>query len=38
MKVKELMYDAMVELMGKDKADKKLANHDIKLLNENLLN
>ena len=37
-KVKELMYETMVELMGKEKADKKLINHDIKLLNENPLN
>ena len=37
-KMKELMYETMVELMGKDKADKKLDSHDIKLLNENLLN
>ena len=37
-KMKELMYDAMVELMGKEKADKKLNSHDIKLLDEKLLN
>tara|TARA_R110000824_G_scaffold85583_1_gene212598 strand:+ start:34 stop:1764 length:1731 start_codon:yes stop_codon:yes gene_type:complete len=38
-KMKELMYDAMVELMGKEKADKKLKNHDIQLLqNNDLLN
>ena len=35
-KMKELMYDAMVELMGKDKADKKLDNYDIKLLDKDL--
>ena len=38
-KMKELMYDAMVELMGKEKADKKLKNHDVSLLdNQDLLN
>ena len=37
-KMKELMYDAMVELMGKEKADKKLNDHDIKLLDKDLLN
>ena len=38
-KMKELMYDAMVELMGKEKADKKLKNHDVSLLNnKDLLN
>ena len=37
-KMKELMYDAMVELMGKDKADKKLDNYDIILLDKDLLN
>jgi len=37
-KMKELMYDAMVELMGKEKADEKLDSHDIKLLDEGLLN
>ena len=36
-KMKELMYDAMVELMGKEKADKKLNSHDIKLLDNNIL-
>jgi len=37
-KMKELMYETMVELMGKDKADKKLDSHDIKLLDKDLLN
>ena len=38
-KMKELMYDAMVELMGKEKADKKLKNHDVNLIdNKDLLN
>ena len=37
-KMKELMYDAMVELMGKDKADKKLDSHNISLLDKDLLN
>ena len=38
-KMKELMYDTMVELIGKEKADAKLKNHDVKLLeNKNLLN
>jgi hypothetical protein len=37
-KMKELMYDAMVELMGKEKADKKLDSYDIKLLDKDLLN
>jgi hypothetical protein len=36
-KMKELMYDTMVELIGKEKADAKLKDHDIKLLNENTL-
>ena len=31
-KMKELMYDTMVELIGKEKADAKLKDHDIKLL------
>tara|TARA_Y100000296_G_C5118954_1_gene229316 strand:- start:262 stop:1065 length:804 start_codon:yes stop_codon:yes gene_type:complete len=34
-KMKELMYDTMVELIGKDKADAKLKDHDIKLLDKN---
>tara|TARA_R110000824_G_scaffold90516_1_gene221037 strand:- start:14 stop:1219 length:1206 start_codon:yes stop_codon:yes gene_type:complete len=37
-KMKELMYDTMVELMGKEKADKKLNSHDIRLLDKGLLN
>jgi len=38
-KMKELMYDTMVEMLGKEKADKKLKDHDIKLLdNKTLLN
>jgi len=38
-KMKELMYDTMVEMLGKSKADAKLKDHDIKLLdNKNLLN
>jgi len=38
-KMKELMYDTMVEMLGKEKADAKLKDHDIKLLdNNNLLN
>ena len=36
-KMKELMYDMMVELVGKEKADAKLKDHDIKLLDENTL-
>jgi uncharacterized protein (DUF2461 family) len=36
-KMKELMYDTMVELIGKEKADQKLKDHDIKLLDENTL-
>ena len=36
-KMKELMYDTMVELIGKEKADAKLKDHDIKLLDENTL-
>ena len=35
-KMKELMYDTMVELLGKETADKKLEQHDIKLLDESL--
>ena len=35
-KMKELMYDTMVEMIGKDKADKKLKTHDIKLLNNEI--
>ena len=35
-KMKELMYETMVEMIGKDKADKKLKNHDIKLLNNEI--
>ena len=34
--MKELMYDTMVELIGKEQADKKLEKHDIKLLDESL--
>ena len=38
-KMKELMYDTMVEMFGKEKADSKLKDHDIKLLdNKTLLN
>ena len=38
-KMKELMYDTMVEMLGKEKADAKLKDHDIKLLdNKTLLN
>jgi hypothetical protein len=38
-KMKELMYDTMVEMLGKEKADDKLKDHDIKLLdNKTLLN
>ena len=36
-KMKELMYDTMVEMLGKEKADDKLKDHDIKLLDENTL-
>ena len=36
-KMKELMYDTMVELIGKEKADQKLKDHDVKLLDENTL-
>ena len=37
--MKELMYDTMVEMLGKEKADAKLKDHDIKLLdNKTLLN
>jgi hypothetical protein len=36
-KMKELMYDTMVELIGKEKADAKLKDHDIKLLDKNTL-
>jgi len=36
-KMKELMYETMVEMIGKDKADAKLKDHDIKLLDENTL-
>ena len=35
-KMKELMYETMVEMIGKDKADEKLKNHDIKLLNNEI--
>ena len=35
-KMKELMYETMVEVIGKDKADKKLKDHDIKLLNNEI--
>jgi len=38
-KMKELMYDTMVEMLGKEKADQKLTDHDVKLLdNKTLLN
>ena len=37
-KMKELMYDAMVELMGKEKASEKLNSHNIELLDKNILN
>ena len=36
-KIKELMYETMVELMGKEQADKKLDSHDIRLLDRKLL-
>ena len=36
-KMKELMYDTMVEMIGKEKADDKLKDHDIKLLNNKTL-
>jgi putative hemolysin len=36
-KMKELMYETMVEMIGKDKADEKLKDHDIKLLDEKML-
>ena len=36
-KMKELMYETMVEMIGKEKADQKLKDHDIKLLDENTL-
>ena len=35
-KMKELMYETMVELIGKEKADEKLKDHDIKLLNNEI--
>ena len=35
-KMKELMYDTMVQLLRKETADKKLEQHDIKLLDESL--
>ena len=35
--MKELMYDTMVELIGKEKADQKLKDHDVKLLDANTL-
>ena len=35
-KMKELMYDTMVELLGKETADKKLQQHDIKLLDDSV--
>ena len=36
-KMKELMYETMVELMGKEEANKKLDSHDIKLLDKGIL-
>ena len=35
-KIKELMYETMVEMIGKEKADEKLKDHDIKLLNNEI--
>jgi hypothetical protein len=32
-KVKEIMYETIKELVGKKEADKRLSNHNIKLLN-----
>ena len=38
-KMKEMMYETMVELIGKEKADERLEAHDISLLeNKDLLN
>ena len=36
-KMKEMIYETMVDLIGKENADSKLKDHDIKLLNENTL-
>ena len=37
--MKEMMYETMVELIGKEKADERLEAHDISLLeNKDLLN
>jgi len=35
-KIKELMYDTIVQLLGKETADKKLEQHDIKLLDDSV--
>jgi hypothetical protein len=32
--MKELMYETMVEMIGKEAADKKLEKHGLKLLRE----
>lgn len=37
-KMKELMYDTMVELLGKEKANAKLKEHEVNLLKKDLLN
>jgi len=37
-KVKEFMYDTMVELLGKEKANAKLKEHEVNLLKKDLLN
>ena len=37
-KMKELMYDTMVEYMGAEKANEKLNKHDITLLDKGMLN
>ena len=37
-KMKELMYDTMVELLGKEKANAKLQQHEVNLLKKDLLN
>jgi len=37
-KMKELMYDTMVELLGKEKANTKLKEHEVNLLKKDLLN
>jgi len=37
-RMKELMYDTMVELLGKEKANAKLEQHEVNLLKKDLLN